>query len=308
MSTFVHFIDVGQGNMVLIQASSGGNFLFDCNVTNDNELRVLNYLSDYIPDNSSIRAFICSHRDADHIRGIEKVHAAYPICSIWDSGFPGTTKDSSEYTTYMRLRRQVGSKVIQRNTSNCFGTTKISYLSAQDERLPKDANSQGIVLKVEDVSVGLGLTNGSAMLTGDGDGETWCNAILKDYTANELKSDILMAGHHGSKTFFEGPISSAFGSDKYTQHLEAIKPDMCVISVGRNGFGHPDKNALEHYESYCEGALTDEKIVRTDLHGSIKLELGHISALGGGWKMTTYRRGLFSKPLNLRKNFSDSLL
>lgn len=155
MSTFVHFIDVGQGNMVLIQASSGENFLFDCNVTNDNEPRRLNYLSNHLPYNSSIRAFICSHRDADHIRGIEKVHAKYPICSIWDSDFPGTTKDSSEYTTYMRLRRQVGSKVIQKNTSNCFGATKFCYLSAQDERLPKDANSQGIVLKVEDVSVGL---------------------------------------------------------------------------------------------------------------------------------------------------------
>ena len=41
MSTFVHFVDVGQGNMVLIQASSGENFLFDCNVTLENETRVL---------------------------------------------------------------------------------------------------------------------------------------------------------------------------------------------------------------------------------------------------------------------------
>lgn len=99
MSTFVHFIDVGQGNMVLIQASSGENFLFDCNVTNDNERRVSNYLAEHLPRNSSIVAFVCSHRDADHIRGIEKVHAKYPIRAIWDNDFPSTTTTSPEYPT-----------------------------------------------------------------------------------------------------------------------------------------------------------------------------------------------------------------
>ena len=303
MSTFVHVIDVGQGNMVLIQTSSGENFLFDCNVTNDNEQTVLNYLSVHLPDDSFITAFICSHRDADHIRGIEKVHAKYPIRSIWDSDFPGTTTDSSECKTYMSLRCHVGSKVIQKHTSKYFGATKISCLSAQDKRLPMDANSQGLVLKVEHKFGTTDVNTGSVMLTGDSNGRVWHDAILKDYTARELKSDILMAGHHGSKTFFDCPTGLAFSSGNFTEHLEAIEPDMCVISVGSNSFGHPDEMALKHYEHYSRGVLTGEKTVRTDSDGTIKIELGQASALMNDWNLTTFGKGALNGPRRLSKKF-----
>ena len=41
MPTIIHFIDVGQGNMVLIEVESRRSFVFDCNITADNEDRVL---------------------------------------------------------------------------------------------------------------------------------------------------------------------------------------------------------------------------------------------------------------------------
>jgi beta-lactamase superfamily II metal-dependent hydrolase len=41
MATEIHFVDVGQGNMVLISADDGSRFVFDCNITQDNETRVL---------------------------------------------------------------------------------------------------------------------------------------------------------------------------------------------------------------------------------------------------------------------------
>jgi hypothetical protein len=44
MPTTIHFINVGQGNMVLIQAADGKTFMFDCNVTDQNESRVLDYV------------------------------------------------------------------------------------------------------------------------------------------------------------------------------------------------------------------------------------------------------------------------
>ena len=37
MATTVHFLDVGQGNMVLIQCSDGTNFMVDCNITEGNK-------------------------------------------------------------------------------------------------------------------------------------------------------------------------------------------------------------------------------------------------------------------------------
>ncbi|MCG8360804.1 MAG: MBL fold metallo-hydrolase, partial [Kiloniellales bacterium] len=85
MATTVHFIDVGQGNMVLIATSSGKSFVFDCNITDDNEDRVLNYVANQIGEGKQLHAFICSHRDADHIRGVKRLHSRFPVRRIWDS-------------------------------------------------------------------------------------------------------------------------------------------------------------------------------------------------------------------------------
>lgn len=48
MDTTIHFIDVGQGNMVFIETSNGEYYIYDCNITNDNENRVLNYIAGII--------------------------------------------------------------------------------------------------------------------------------------------------------------------------------------------------------------------------------------------------------------------
>jgi len=108
LNTVIHFIDVGQGNMVLLEATDRKFYLCDCNVTNENEDSVLSYLAGVIGWGTIFSAFICTHRDADHMRGIKKVHEYFPVESIWDSGHPGTTTNSSEYQEYMDLRREVG--------------------------------------------------------------------------------------------------------------------------------------------------------------------------------------------------------
>ena len=82
MATIIHFIDVGQGNMVLIEPSNGSKFIFDCNITNDNEARVLAYVRSKIGKGTRLKAFICSHRDADHMRGVKKLHKEFPIDKI----------------------------------------------------------------------------------------------------------------------------------------------------------------------------------------------------------------------------------
>jgi hypothetical protein len=48
MATTIHFIDVGQGNMVLVQCADGTNLMVDCNITQDNVGRVLNYVANQI--------------------------------------------------------------------------------------------------------------------------------------------------------------------------------------------------------------------------------------------------------------------
>lgn len=59
--------------------------------------------------------------------------------------------------------------------------------------------------------------------------------------------DLLIAGHHGSKT------------STSTQLLDAVRPETVIISVGRNSYGHPSEEVLQRLEAYeCEVYRTDE--------------------------------------------------
>lgn len=277
MATEIHFVDVGQGNMVLIKADDGNRFVFDCNITQDNETRVLAYVAKVFGKKNSIKAFICSHRDADHMRGVRKLHAQNPISKIWDSGYPGTTTNSTEYKEYMTLRREVGERVIKRKMRNDYGTTRLRFMSDADERLPRNANAQGIVIKVEQRSQTGDNCLSSVMLPGDSDAEIWKDGILKDYATTDVQSSILMAAHHGSNSFFDIPNDRYW----YTAHLHAIEPAMVIVSVGSNTHGHPKSEALGFYEQYATGADNGDKVARTDKNGSMKLTL----KTEGGWQL-----------------------
>ena len=279
MTTTVHFIDVGQGNMVLIKTTSGKAFVFDCNITEENEARVLDYVADQIGERKSLHAFICSHRDADHIRGVKKLHARFPVREVWDSDYPGTTTDSSEYRAYMELRRAVGSKTLQKKKRFDYGRTRLRILSAKDDRLPDNANAQGVVIKVEQWNEAMDKIEGSSILPGDSDAQTWRDGIMVDYWKREVSCNILMAAHHGSISFFDDSSDDHY----YKDHLDAIKPAMTVISVGPNSHGHPNETALKFYREYSTGSIKGNKISRTDMKGTMKLTLNS----GGGCNLST---------------------
>ncbi len=280
MATIIHIIDIGQGNMVLIETASKKMFVFDCNITDDNEDRVLRYVAKQIGEGTQLHAFICSHRDADHIRGVKKLHAIFPVRQIWDSGYSGTTTDTPEYRAYMDLRRQVGSEIKKKKTYKDYGRTRFSYLSAQDDRLPSNANAQGLVIKIEHRNANGDQTLRSAMLTGDSDAQTWRHSVMVDYNKPEVSSTILMAAHHGSLSFFDDPDDE---KNYYVSHVQAISPTMTLISVGENNYGHPNETAVRLYRKYSTGSNKGNKVYRTDTKGTMKLTLKD----GGGWNLTT---------------------
>ena len=276
LNTVIHFIDVGQGNMVLIEATDEKYYICDCNVTSNNDSLVLSYIASVIGVGTPITAFINTHRDADHIRGIKKIHEHFPIKNIWESGHPGTTTDSHEYTDYMDLRRKVGSQEKKRKTRKDLGMTRLRYLSSKDERLEKNANAQGLVMKIEhwnSNSIG-----SSVILPGDCDAETWRYAIMDDYSKADLKASILMAAHHGSISFFDDPHDT---ENYYTGHIKTIAPGITVVSVGDNQHGHPDKKAIELYEKYTSGSKQGNKILTTQKKGNMKLTLKN-----DGWSLS----------------------
>lgn len=278
MSTFVHFIDVGQGNMTLLRLQNGETLLYDCNVTDENEDYVIGYLSRYLARGAAVGTFINSHRDADHMRGVNKVHRRFPIRHVWCSGVTGTSPDCAEYEEYMDLRRKVGYRDIEARKYWDKGSCRLRVLNSKNPDLPDNANAQSIVIKVVHRRVSSAENLSSVMLTGDTDAVTWKD-ILRHYNTSDFSCSILLASHHGSLSFFDDPSDER---NYYAEHIKAMSPAMTVISVGdRNVHGHPHDKSVELYEKYSTGSNKGNKIKRTDRHGSIVVELKD----DGGWSM-----------------------
>jgi len=268
----IHFVSVGCGNMTLLLFPDGRTYIYDCNVTNDNEDSVLRYLSKAMGMRTAIDVFVCSHRDADHMRGIEKINKKFPIQLIRDAGVEGTTTDSSEYRTYMAMRRSIGSSDIQPKTYQELGAVMVRWMNAKNDQFT-DANDQSIVMKIE-------YGRSSVMLTGDTSFRPWKEVILPFYDANRLSTSILLGSHHGSLSFFDDPSDER---SYYTAHMEMLSPAMTIISVGPNVHDLPDKKALGLYERHSSGSSQGNKVFTTDDKGNMRLTLKN----DGGWSLAT---------------------
>lgn len=269
----IHFIDVAFGNMVLIQASTV-NVIYDCNITNDNEDRVFRYLRRILSSRPSINIFICSHRDADHMRGIKALHSTFPISTIFDSGVTGTTPDCDEYRNYMDLRRNLGYAEIKARTYETYGDTKFRFMNSEWIDY-SDPNEESIVLKLEHKG------GSSCLLAGDTNFRPWKEKILP-YYKEDIKSNIFLAPHHGSLDFFDDPSDS---QHYYVDHIKMIDPAMTLISVGPNIHGLPHKKAVELYAKYSTGSNQGNKVFTTEEKGNMRLVLKD----SGEWELYVHQ-------------------
>jgi beta-lactamase superfamily II metal-dependent hydrolase len=268
----IHFFNVGCGNMTLWLFPNGSTWIYDCNITDDNEDAVMAYLRKALSGRQGIDAFICSHRDADHMRGIKKLHKAYPLGCILDNGVEGTTTHSTEYRQYMDLRRQLRHHEIIAGYSWNVDGVVVSWLHSKDPDY-SNANDQSIVTKID-------FYGSSVLFAGDTSYAPWKDKLVPKYRAS-LKSNILLASHHGSITFFDDPSDSR---NYYTAHMQWIEPEMTLISVGPNVYGLPDQKAVDLYTNYSSGSSKGNKVYTTQQMGNMKV------VLKGGGRCTLYIR------------------
>lgn len=255
-----HFLNVGQGNMAIIIMPDNFVIVCDCNITNENETSVFTYLSRVMPT-SWIGVFVNTHRDADHMRGIKKLHEKYPIGRLYDSGVSGNT-DTIEYQQYMELRRKIPYDEVS-DGMYMQNYPFVRILNGKRAGLT-DINAQSIVMHIDH-------DGSSLLLAGDSDVDAWLNYIMQG-TGAQVSSLVLCASHHGSHSFFNPDPEKYYD---YVKHIEEINPAITIISVGDgNPHGHPDPLAIAQYEKYSYGTVdSGQKIFRTDIHGNMKLEL-----------------------------------
>ena len=232
----LHFIDVGQGDSVLIQSPSGQNVLYDGGRRDDDALAYLQSVGV-----TKLDLVIASHADADHIGGLEAVIRYYQPPLFLDNGL---THPTQTYEGLLRAVRDAGSQLVPPTARRIgLGDASLQILPPPDDpSLSNNDHSVGVIVSYGEFS---------AAMTADAEQAefAWWLANVPEL----LKPvEVYKAAHHGSRNG-DSPDS-----------VETFQPKAVVISVGLdNSYGHPSTEALALYDSI--GA----RVYRTDLQGTI---------------------------------------
>jgi beta-lactamase superfamily II metal-dependent hydrolase len=233
----VHFLDVGQGDSILLQFNNK-NVLIDAG-DQDSGPRVTSYLRSH--GVSSLDLVVATHPHEDHIGGLITILNDIPIKQVLDSGQTHTTQTFENYLNLIDQKNILFNIAERGQTIDLDPAIKIEVLSPS-ATLFDNLNENSIVLKVTYNKV-------SFLLAGDAGFQAEDSIMAAGY---DLKSDILKVGHHGS--------SSSSGSD----FLSRVMPTGSIIEVGAtNSYGHPTSKTLSALQN------TGSKVYRTDLDGNI---------------------------------------
>ena len=239
----IYFLDVGQGDCILIRTHKG-DVLIDSG-PDDAQTQLCMRLQQL--GVRELQLAIFTHGDEDHIGGGDGVLDSIPTQKIW-LPFVDTEDNRDCLTRLLTVAKDKNIKVESVTAGNTFliGTSTLTVLSPFDgENL--DSNDGSIIIK-------LTCGNATAMFFGDAGAKTEA-LLLERYARSQLNCDLYKAGHHGSSTS---------GSAKL---LEAMSPDFAVISCAAgNSYGHPHGVTLARLSDV--GAM----ILRTDLLGEISFD------------------------------------
>ncbi|BDP42604.1 hypothetical protein DAETH_25730 [Deinococcus aetherius] len=251
----IRFLDVGQGDAILITSPEGKSVLYD---GGRSEPRLQALLRQY--GVQSLDLVAASHADADHITGLVPAVTLYRPKFFLNNGLAATTQVWSKLVAAAQKAGTQG--LLAKDQTINLGSVKLTVL-APPPGMPR--NEQNLN------SVGLLVQYGPfrALMTGDSEiPET--RAWLKKYPANLLGPiDVYKSIHHGAK------------NGDHSAWLAAVRPKNVVIGVGPNNYGHPTSEALSLYRKV--GAT----VYRTDQQGTVTV----VVQPGGRFAITTEKGG-----------------
>lgn len=218
----VVFLDVGQGDAVLVETPSHKRLLLDGGPGKG----VLAELGKVLPFGArEIDVLIESHPDKDHIGGLPAVADRYEVGVFLEPGVE--SENSIDDALHARIgAKQVSDILARRGMVVDFGDgAKLTILFPNQDVSRWETNDASIVARLD-------YGESSFLLTGDSPARI--ETLLMNLDNELLDVDVLKAGHHGSRT----STSAAFAA--------ATSPEYAVISAGKdNTYGHPHQETLD---------------------------------------------------------------
>lgn len=233
----VHYIDVGQGDSILIRQGDQSMLLDAGN--NNKGTTVWSYLLHQNVDHLTYA--IGTHPDADHIGGMDVVLYKIDCDTVM---LPACASDTKTYEELIQTIGQREQTVVTPKRGQVYTLGKASFqiLTDTDKNYGDNTNDYSLAFR-------LTFGNNSFLFTGDAE-----KAAEQDMLASGLtvQSDVFKAAHHGADTA------------NTEDFLTAVHPTYCVISCGEgNSYGHPRAGVLNQLRAM------GVKVFRTDEQGTI---------------------------------------
>lgn len=238
----IHFIDVGEGDSILIQTPKDNAILIDAgNIITG--FKVLKYLNRNNID--SLDYLIFSHPHFDHVGGAFHILQTINVKKIFDNG-QGLTKISKSndlYRWYEELvRKNNNYNILEAGDKFSIDGVKFKIIWPSQTFISTDFNSNSLVIIVE-------YKNFRCLLTGDITTDAEIEILKK---TKKIKADVLKVSHHGS----DDASSEEF--------LRAISPTISIISVNKENIRNfPSRTVVQKL------IALPSKVLRTDINGTI---------------------------------------
>ncbi|WP_226991362.1 ComEC/Rec2 family competence protein [Deinococcus gobiensis] len=246
----VRFLDVGQGDAVLVRSPEGKTMLVD---GGRSTTRMKELLQTY--GVSKVDLMVATHADSDHITGlITAAQEANPTLFV-NNGLAGTTKTWERLVAALRADGTTFQKASNQIVN--LGSVRVHVL-APPAGMGDDQNDNSVGVRLEFGRFG-------ALMTGDSETPETRAWLAEDRPEARGPVQVYKSIHHGA----------ANGDNQ--AWLDAVKPETVTISVGPNNYGHPTRAALDLY------AKNGVKVYRTDEQGTVTFT----GSADGSYKVTT---------------------
>ncbi len=237
----IYFLDVHQGNGVVVITPNKKVLVDDCNSGYDN--KVISTLSS--EGITTITQIIATHPDNDHMGGLDDVINNFTgtIYNCYDNGHSYT--NDSDYTAWTNAIASKGLNHLALKTNDeivldsAAGVTyrclaSDGYVIGKTNKLSSDPNGESVVIL-------LTYKNFDIWLGGDATGPIEYNLVSKINDASFTKDGdvtVYQVDHHGSNAEESGYPHSC------QDLLNAMNPQISIIQ-SKSGYGHPTQEVVD---------------------------------------------------------------